>query len=259
MRAHFTRPVTNEDGDLLPNVQITLYEPGTTTPISQTVYASDTGNDVLTNPFVSATGIIDIYLDQPTRVRIGVIQGNLPVQYYEDVDVLAAGSDSQHTGTGPASLVIGMGATSPGDSATALGPSASAGGTNAAALGSSANALGEYATAIGSAASAQGASSLATGRTATAVGDSATAVGHDAQTGAADATALGHGAQAPWARSTAIGAGAETSSEGQIMLGAPGDITELPQGSALVLSSPDGTRWRITVGDDGSLTTTVQA
>lgn len=134
MRAHFTRPVTDEQGDLLPNVQVTVFDPGTTTPISQVLYTSDTGSNVLTNPFVSATGVIDVYLDQPARVRFGIVQGNLPMQFYEDVDVLAAGSDSQHFGAGTNSLAIGVGATSLGDSATGLGPSASATGTNSTAL-----------------------------------------------------------------------------------------------------------------------------
>lgn len=255
MRAHFTRPVTDEQGDLLPNVQVTLFDPATTTPIAQTVYSTDVGNNVVSNPFVSNTGVIDFYLDLPARVRIGLVQGNLPMQFYEDVDVIAAGSDSVHAGVGINSLVIGSGASTPGDSATAVGPAASAGGTNATALGKSSNATGEYSTALGTAASAQSLSGTAVGRTASSTGEAATAVGRGADAGALSATALGDGASAPYAHSTAVGAGAETSGENQIMMGTPDDVTEIPAGSGIVLTAPGGTRWKITIADDGGLTT----
>lgn len=256
MRAHFTRPVTDDQGDLLPNVQITVYEPGTTTLISQTLYSTDTGNNVLSNPFVSSTGVIDIYLDTPARVRFGLIQGNLPVQYYEDVDVLAAGSDSQHSGTGPESLMIGVGASANGDSGTALGKAASAAGTNAVALGTSSNALGEYSTALGSSAAVQNISGVALGRNTSVTGDAGLAAGNGAQASGASSTALGAGAEAAWARSTAVGAGAVADGENQIMLGATGDTVAIPMGAFLRLTAPDGTEWNITVANDGGLTTT---
>lgn len=256
MRAHFTRPVTDEQGDLLPNVQVSLFQPGTTTLIGQTVYSTDTGNNVLTNPYVSSTGVIDIYLDQPTRVRIGVVQGNLPMQFYEDVDVLAAGSDSAHTGTGPASLVIGGGASSVGDSSVALGASATSPGTNSVALGTATNSLGEYSVAIGSTASAQNIAGVASGRNASVTGDSGVAIGDGASASTENSVALGPGANAQFARSVAIGHLAETSSEDQIMLGAPGQIVEIPATSGLVFTSPGGTRYRLVIDDDGSVDTT---
>ncbi len=256
MRAHFTRPVTDDQGDLLPNVQVTVYEPGTTTLISQTLYSTDTGNNVLSNPFVSSTGVIDIYLDTPARVRFGLIQGNLPVQYYEDVDVLAAGSDSQHTGTGPVSLMIGVGASANGDSSTALGTSASSAGTNSVALGASANALGEYGSALGTAATVQNDSGTAVGRNASVTGDRGLAAGNGAQASGDSSTALGDASEAAWTRSTAVGAGAVADGENQVMLGASGDTVAIPEGAVLRLTAPDGTSWNVTVANDGSLTTT---
>lgn len=256
MRAHFTRPVTDEQGDLLPNVQVSVFNPGTTDFIGQTIYTSDTFSSVLSNPFVSSTGVIDIYLDTPTRVRFGLVQGNLPMQFYEDVDVLAAGSDSQHTGSGPASLVIGIGATSPGDSATAVGPAATAAGTNSAAVGKSSNASGEYSTAVGPTASVQSLSGVAVGRTASSTGEAAIALGSGAQADGLRSSALGSGSSASFDHSTAIGADAVASGNNQVMLGTELDTVEIPQGSGLVLSSPDGSRWIMTVDDDGSLTTT---
>jgi hypothetical protein len=255
VRAHFTRPVTDEQGDLLPNVQVTVFEPGTTTPISQVIYSSATGNNILTNPFVSATGVIDIYLDQPARVRFGIVHGGLPMQFYEDVDVLAAGSDSQHFGSGTNSLAIGVDASAIGDTASALGPSATATGIYSTALGASANSLGDYSSAIGQAATAQGQGGLAAGRTASSTGQAATALGNAAQATADSATALGDGAQAGFAHSTALGAGAETDGNNRIVMGTADDVTVIPQGSGLVMFDANGVQWKITINTDGSLNT----
>lgn len=256
MRAHYTRPVTDGQGDILPNVQVSIYEPGTETLIPDVIYSTDLGNNVLFNPYVSNTGVVDFYLDQPRRVRLGLIQGNLPVQYYEDVDVLAAGSDSQHFGAGAQSLVIGEAASAPGDQSTALGTGSSSGGNQAAALGAGANALGGQSVAIGSA-SVQGVGAVGVGNAAGASGDGAVALGQAASAGAANAVALGQGASAPFVQSVAIGAGAITTGPNQILMGTAAEVTEIPPGSALVLSSPDGTRYRVTVDDSGSLVTTV--
>ena len=255
MRAHFTRPVTDEQGDLLPNVQISLFEPATTTLISQVVYSTDTGNNVLNNPYVSSTGIIDIYLDQPTRVRIGIVQGNLPMQFYEDVDVLAAGSDSEHTGSGPNSLVVGPGASSAGDSSVSLGSAASAAGNNAVAAGAATNALGDYSVALGPAATAQNLSGTALGRQASVTGNAGTAVGNGSEVSGASSTALGDGAVAGWTHSTAIGAGAEADGDNRIVLGTADDRVVIPEGSGIVLFAPGGQQFLVTVNDDGSLNT----
>jgi hypothetical protein len=255
VRAHFTRPVTDEQGDLLPNVQISLFDPATTTLISQVVYSTYTGNNILSNPYVSSTGIIDVYLDQPTRVRVGVVQGNLPMQFYEDVDVLAAGSDSAHTGSGPNSVVIGSGASSLGDSSVALGQAASSTGNNAVGLGSSTNALGDYSTAVGPAATAQNPSGTALGRQAAVTGDAGTAVGHGASVSGTSSTALGDGATADWVHATAIGAGAEADGDNRIVIGTSADQVVIPDGSGIVLFAPGGQQFLVTVNDDGSLNT----
>lgn len=255
MRAHFTRPVTDEQGDLLPNVQVSLFEPATTTLISQVVYSTDTGSNVLSNPYVSSTGIIDVYLDQPTRVRIGIVQGNLPMQFYEDVDILAAGSDSAHTGSGPFSLVIGNGAASAGDSAVALGNSASAAGNNAVAVGPTTNGLGDFSTTVGPAATVQNASGTAVGRSASVTGDSGVALGYGASASGTSSTALGEGSTAAWAHSTAIGADAVADGDNRIVIGTAADRTVIPAGSGIVMTAPGGQEWLITINDDGSLNT----
>ncbi len=255
MRAHFTRPITDDQGDLLPNVQVSVFTPGTTDLISQTLYTSDTGSGLLTTTFVSRTGVVDIYLDVPTRVRSGVTHGNLPMQFYEDVDVLAAGSDSLHSGTGSSSLMIGMAATAPGDNSTALGPATSSAGSGSTAVGVNANTLGDYSTAVGSGSTASAESAVSAGRTASAAGTSSVAIGHGASASGVNSMAIGKDAESTWEGSTALGQGSQTTSTNQVMLGSSETVAEIPVGSALVMSSEDGTRWRITIADDGSLTT----
>lgn len=255
MRAHYIRPVTDDQGVLLPDVQVTVYDPGTTTLITPVLYGSDAGSDVLSNPYTSSTGVIDFYLDVPRRVRIGMVQGGLPVQYYEDVDVLAAGIDGQHQGVGLNSTALGISATADGDTSTALGPSASAGGVSATALGSITNALGDFSASVGSGAASSGVGSTAVGSDAQATADAATALGNGAQAAGVSATALGDGASAPYARSTAVGNAAETTQVDQVMLGNGTDIVEIAPGSPVVLSDSSGVRWLLTINTDGSLNT----
>jgi hypothetical protein len=255
VRAHYTRPVTDQQGNLLPNAQINLYDPATTNPITPVVYSTDTGSNVLSNPYVSSTGLIDFYLDVPARVRIGIVQGGLPMQFFEDVDVLMAGSDSQHIGTGASSLVIGVGATSAGTTSAALGPAATSGGNSALAVGPTTNALGDYSAAIGSGAATSGTGGTAVGRNAQGTGPASTALGNGAQAAAQSGVALGDGAVSASPHSSAIGPGALTTQSNQVMLGTTVDIVELPPGSALVMSDPGGIRWQITINADGSLNT----
>lgn len=255
MRAHYIRPVTDDQGTLLPNAQITVYDPGTTTLITPVLYGSDSGSDVLSNPYVSSTGVIDFYLDIPARVRIGVIQGGLPVQYYEDVDVLAAGVDGQHSGAGLNAVALGTSATAAGDSSTALGPSASSGGLGSTALGTLTSALGDTSVAVGSAASSSVVNGVALGASSQATGTAALALGHAAQASGASSAAVGDGAHASYDRSTAVGTGATTSRTDQVMLGNGTSVVEIAPNSPFVLSDSAGVRWLVTVATDGTLHT----
>lgn len=79
-----------------------------------------------------------------------------------------------------------------------------------------------------------------------------TAIGPLALVGADDATALGHSANAGHARSVALGKGATTTAADQVMVGGRDEeITDAVKG--VVLKSPNGTRYRITVTDTGVL------
>lgn len=255
MRAHFYRPATDGAGNLLPNVQVTLYEAQTTTLLPATVYSNDVASpNVLSNPWVSSTGIVDFYLDVPQRVRIMLIQGSLPPTYFEDVDVLMAGADSPHTGNGQYSLVIGNAASSNGDDSVALGPQASSTGTQSSALGHSANATGNQSIAIGAATTAL-AGEVSIGDSSSTGGGSSVALGQQAQATGAQSVALGYQANAAFPNSTAVGAGATTTTNNQIMMGNGTDFTEIPAGSWIVMTDSASVRWKLTINTDGSLNT----
>lgn len=72
-RGLFQAMKQNADGAFVPagNPTVTLYEPGTTTPITQTIYAAATGGTTLSNPFVGdANGNAEWYLAKPQRVKV---------------------------------------------------------------------------------------------------------------------------------------------------------------------------------------------
>jgi hypothetical protein len=90
MRAHFYRLLVDPQGNMVPNVQVRVLEPGTTTLISEPVYADDTTPTPRSNPFEVPDGQVNFYLDRPRRVRLGVTAPDQPEAYYENVDVLAS-------------------------------------------------------------------------------------------------------------------------------------------------------------------------
>lgn len=240
MRAHYYRPFTDNTGVLLPGVQVSLYVAGTNTLLSSTIYADGSTGTTLNNPFVSSNGIIDFYLDAPMRVDIGVVQGNAPASMILDQDVISTGSDSPHTGTGTNS--------------TAVGQSSLASATNSVSLGYQANATGNQSTALGATALAGGVQSTALGNTSTAGGTGATSLGYNTSASGVNSTVLGNGASSTHVHSTAIGAGAQNTDDNQIMLGTVNDYVEYP--NYFVLKSPNGTRWTITIDNNGDLTST---
>jgi hypothetical protein len=78
--------------------------------------------------------------------------------------------------------------------------------------------------------------------------------GYRALVGAADTVALGSGAQALHLGSVALGKGAVTTAADQVMVGAR-DVEITASTKGVVLRSPDGTRYRLTVNNLGALAT----
>lgn len=80
------------------------------------------------------------------------------------------------------------------------------------------------------------------------------ALGYSTTVSANNAVALGATARAEHAGSVALGQGAVTTATQQVMVGGRDvEITDATRG--IILRSPNGTRFRVTVGNDGTLTT----
>lgn len=65
--------IPDDDGFIrkVPNPTVTVYQAGTTTPIADTIYAAETGEDTLENPFTGgAHGEIEFFLEDAQRVSI---------------------------------------------------------------------------------------------------------------------------------------------------------------------------------------------
>ena len=75
-----TTAITKESSSnlltLLPGADVTLYEPGTTTPLAATIYAGASGVLTKTNPFtISSDALVQFYLEKPQPVKIVVTLG----------------------------------------------------------------------------------------------------------------------------------------------------------------------------------------
>lgn len=168
--------------------------------------------------------------------------------------------DGTHAGAGDYSIQLGDGASASDFEAVAIGRNATAGGPGSSsqvAVGEDATATGPSTVAVGSNATATGDGAAAFGRSTTASGVSALAAGREATATQDRSVAVGYGTSAGHVYSTALGAFAATTADHQLMVSAnevevmPYDVGIDP--SSIVLYSPDGTRWRLSVSDAGVL------
>ena len=81
-------------------------------------------------------------------------------------------------------------------------------------------------------------------------------VGRDSACSASDTVAVGKSASAAHSNSVALGAGAETQRTDSVCVGAR-DVESVGPGKGLILQSPDGTKYRIAVGNGGAISATV--
>ena len=86
-RVHISRPLQDNTGALLTDASVAVYDPGTTTPISQDLFEGLTGPTTKTNPFDATDGHVDFYLDTAANVRIGITRPSLPEFFIEDIAV----------------------------------------------------------------------------------------------------------------------------------------------------------------------------
>lgn len=86
-RAHFYTKVTDDQGNVVPGTQVTIYQPGTLTLLEASLFDNEVGSTTLPNPFVVNDGIIDFYLDRPGQVKVGVRASNGTERTFDDQDV----------------------------------------------------------------------------------------------------------------------------------------------------------------------------
>lgn len=97
-RAHLLRPVQDQFGNLVTGVTVNVYEPGTSDPITEQIFLTDTTTQIADQPLGFETGVISFYLAEPKRVRLGVRKGGTAEIFYDDVDVLAVSGPAAATG-----------------------------------------------------------------------------------------------------------------------------------------------------------------
>ncbi|MFD7835582.1 hypothetical protein [Streptomyces sp. NPDC059761] len=239
MRAHFNRPITDRLGNQIDEAQVRLLVQGGTEPIPQTIYVAATGGLTRTNPWTLTNGEVDFFLDDPTRLQIGITVPGSPEELWDSIDVLAVNSDSTHVGSALDSTQVGLSAVSTGIGGTSLGKAAAA--------------AGDHATALGAESVASAAGALASGSRAEATQAGAIAIGESSVSSGSQSLALGTGARATHNRSAAIGSGAEATRPEQIMIGTPTSLVEFA--GTTVLRSPGGQPFILAVADSGQLYT----
>lgn len=86
-RAHLSRSIVDDQGNLVPNATIRALKPGTTDPIDDTIYSSRTGSGERSNPWVVANGMADAYVNRAQTLRLGITPSGLSERFIEDLDV----------------------------------------------------------------------------------------------------------------------------------------------------------------------------
>jgi hypothetical protein len=86
-RSHFYRPIRGADGQLLAGCVVRVLNPGSTAPIPFSMYNSATGSDVRPNPFDCPSGLIDLYVEAPCTVRLGVTPPDAAETFIDNIEI----------------------------------------------------------------------------------------------------------------------------------------------------------------------------
>lgn len=80
-RGHFNGWAIDSEGNAMGGAAVYVYDNGTSTPVSETIYENDTGDDTtLANPIITANdGFFEFYLDAPIEVTLKITKSG-----YED-------------------------------------------------------------------------------------------------------------------------------------------------------------------------------
>lgn len=107
MRAHLYQVIADEAGNIQPGTQVRLLapdaDPADAVSLDAQVYVSKTGTATVGTMFVSETGVVDVWLDVPQYVMIGLTPPG-GTEYFID-NVLAA-APASGTGGGGATVFV---------------------------------------------------------------------------------------------------------------------------------------------------------
>jgi len=94
-RAHLYRPITDASGDLQEGTIVRVLQPDsnpiTAQPVTGAVYASKTGDAVLGTTFTASDGVIDLWMDDPQYVLLGLTPIAANEYFVDNVPVVGPG------------------------------------------------------------------------------------------------------------------------------------------------------------------------
>jgi hypothetical protein len=87
MTNHLYRPIQDLSGNIVTDATVSIFQPGTTTPIASTIYSDAALSSPLTNPYPATTGVIDLYVATPQTVDIGIQRTGGGLQIIKNIDI----------------------------------------------------------------------------------------------------------------------------------------------------------------------------
>lgn len=266
-REHLYMLIVDREGNLQEGAEVRLLQPHTLNLIAVPIYEADVGNNVIGNPFEIDSGIIDIYVDNPIRVRIGVRIGSSAEQFIEDIDIGGSGSEGEHNhnSTGEDSTAVGTGAIAAGDQSAAYGVDAASNANRSVAVGYNStgaqadsiaigyqvNANGDKTIVIGAESNATASGAVVLGADSEASGSQSVSISRNSTATAPNSVAIGYNSTASHSGSTALGTGASTTDDNQVMVGTSNHSVQIP--GVLLMTSPGGNHYEVRVSDSGAL------
>lgn len=91
MRAHYNRAIMDREGNLIPGCTVRVIDPADgVTNLTDQIFVSQSGSATRSNPYVCDDGILDFYLAQERRVRLGITKpGTTTEVVFDGSDVLS--------------------------------------------------------------------------------------------------------------------------------------------------------------------------
>lgn len=259
MRSHILKPILDGEGRRIFDASVLLLDATTGSPLTQAVYATAVSSGALPNPLLVTSGILDVYLAQPQRIRLNITAPGKPsidvvvdappdpgsviltssglsvlndaatnrilmgldavTAQWVDQPVPVDAPVHYHPGTGEGSTVLGTNALASATGATAVGDNAQASAAKATSFGQGAIASSTLTTAVGAGAQASVDQASAIGALAVASGQSSVAIGVSALAGGGHASAIGSTSLAPGNNAVALGYAAIASGSSSTSVG----------------------------------------